>query len=236
MEEEFHTEKHSFTKTKLFYCPIYKIKIDPNLYDKEQIINDITYNKSLKNTRNDTQYNFGNCDIHHSYNDHDNVNFRTINYEKLIDVYLKIFKEFFEKEIYTKKPFNYKFKILNYSAITEGQWLPSHNHLGTGDDFATVHYLNFKKDHIPTSFWNPAIFTQYLKHLRPEFVDILDNMATDNSYFWQYFDVPVEEDDMLIFPAVLDHEIPAQGPTKESRITISSNIWAIKRKTQWELR
>ena len=56
-----------FTKTNLFACPIYKIRIDPNSYDKEKIINDIKYNKSLKNIRNDPHQNIGSpSDIHHS--------------------------------------------------------------------------------------------------------------------------------------------------------------------------
>ena len=54
-------------------------------------------------------------DIHHSYNDYDNVNFRTINYEKLVDVYLEIFNEFFNNEISTTKEFGFTFKIVNYS-------------------------------------------------------------------------------------------------------------------------
>ena len=217
--------KNNFTKTNLFSCPIYKIKIDPNLYDKEQIINDIKYNKSLKNTRNESRDNFGNCDIHHSYGDIDNVNFRPINYEKLIDVYIEIFEKFFDKEIYSVKEFKFKFEIVNYSAVTEGQYLPSHNHLEkAGCDFSTVHYLNFKKDHNLTSFFNPAIFAPFAKYIQPELKDMMDTQAPDNSYFWEYFDFPVEEDNMLIFPAALNHEIKAQRPTKEPRITISSNI------------
>ena len=46
---------NDFTKTNLFSCPIYKIRIDPNSYDKEKIINDILYNKNLKNTFNLTK-------------------------------------------------------------------------------------------------------------------------------------------------------------------------------------
>ena len=88
----------NFTKTYLFSCPIYKIRIDSNLYDKEKIINDIKYNKNLKNTRNDTHQNIGgNSDIHHSYHDFDNVNFRPINYEKISAIYLEIFNNFFNK-------------------------------------------------------------------------------------------------------------------------------------------
>ena len=54
--------------------------------------------------------------------------------------------------------------------------------------------------------------------------DILENRTSDNSYLEEYFGFPVEEDDMLIFPAALNHQITVQGPTKEPRITISSNI------------
>ena len=45
--------KTNFEKVPLFACPIYKIRIDPNSYDKEKILKDIKYNKNLKNIRND---------------------------------------------------------------------------------------------------------------------------------------------------------------------------------------
>ena len=213
--------KNDFTKTNLFSCPIYKIRIDPNSYDKEKIINDILYNKSLKNTRVESAER--NCDIHHSYEDFDNVNFRPINYEKLADVYLEIYKEFFSKELYAVKEFGFQFKIVNYSAITEGQWLPNHSHLVT-DDFASIHYLNFKNDHVRTCFHNSATFIPFIKFIRPELRNILDGMGSENSYFWDFFEFSAEEDDMLIFPSAVNHEVPLQGPTKEPRITISSNI------------
>ena len=216
---------NEFTKTNLFTCPISKIRIDPNSYDKEKIISDIKYNKSLKNTRNEwgvTQDNFVSCDIHHSYNDYDNKNFRSIDYDKLVIVYTEIFEEFFNKEIYSAKKFKYYFKIVNYSAVTEGQYFPYHNHLVY--DFATIHYLNFKKDHVLTDFQNPATFAPYIQLIRPELNNILDNITPDNSYFWKSFQVPAEEDDMIIFPAAFDHAVPLQGPTKEPRITISTNI------------
>ena len=111
-----------FTRTRLFSCPIYRTRIDPNLYDKEKIINDILYNKNLKNTRNDTHQIIGSSvsDTHHSYLDFDNENFRIIDYEKLVAAYHKIFEEFFNKELNTTKSFEFEFEIVNYSAITEG--------------------------------------------------------------------------------------------------------------------
>jgi len=224
--------KNDFIKTNLFSCPIYKIRIDPNSYDKEKILNDILYNKSLKNTRDNAENNFGHVNIHHSYQDFDNEDFRPINYEKLSDVYLEIFKEFFEKEIYMKptiKKFKYNFDIINYTAVTEGQSLPSHNHLGESASFSTVHYLNFKNDHNLIWFHNPAQFVPYVKYLQSELHEILGN-TTDNSYLFEHFTFSVEEDDILIFPASLNHEITMQGPTKEPRISISSNVKIIAHK------
>ena len=216
--------KNDFTQTNLFACPIYKIRVDPNSYDKEEILKDIKYNKSLKNTRNDSHQNIsGISDIHHSYNDHDNENFRIINYEKLIGTYSEILQDFFNNEIHTTKKYRFNFDIVNYSAITEGQWMNAHNHIP--DDFATTHYLNFKKDHIHTCFHNPINFTPFLKFIQPELYNILWNdEGGENSYFEENFYFPVEEDDMLIFPAALNHQIMTQWPTKEPRITISANI------------
>ena len=213
-----------FTRTPLFYCPIYKTRIDPNLYDKEKIINDILYNKSLKNTRNDPHQIAGSSfsDIHHSHRDFDNEDFRSINYNKLVALYNKIFGEFFNNELVTTQSFEFEFEIANYLAATEGQWLPLHNH--SDYDFATVHYLNFKNNHNLTMFKNPAIFAPYIKKIRPKMYNISNDKVLDNTYMYEGFEFHVKEDDMIIFPGALDHEIPVQGPTKEPRITISTNI------------
>ena len=93
--------KNEFSQLNLFALPIYKIKIDPTSYDKEKIINDILYNKNLKNTRNDPHQKIGKdiSNIHHSYKDSNNEDFRSIDYKKLIVVYTEIFNKFLSKEI-----------------------------------------------------------------------------------------------------------------------------------------
>jgi len=218
-----------FTRTDLFSCPIYRIRIDPKSYDKEKIINDILYNKNLKNTRaaylsNETHQiiNSSVPDIHHSYLDFDNENFRIINYDKLVAVYHKIFEEFFNKELDTTKLFEFEFEIVNYSAITEGQSLIIHNHLPW--DFSTTHYFNFKKDHVHTRFENPSSSAQHLIHIQSNLFDIIAPNKTENSYLYKFFTLPAKEDDMIIFPAATNHEVVLQGPTTEPRITISTNI------------
>ena len=219
--------KNDFTKINLFSCPIYKIRIDPNSYDKEKILNDILYNKNLKTTRNETHQSLSRPshtphDIHHSHRDFNNENFRSINYEKLIPIYSEIFDDFFNKEIKTIKDFQFKFKIVNYVAMTEGQHLPSHFH--TPCDFSTIHYLNFKDGHELTSFENPADFAPYVRYLQPELVNILARDDLDNSYAFTNYEIPAEEDDFIIFPSIVSHHIFPQEPTKESRITVSTNI------------
>ena len=77
---------------------------------------------------------------------------------------------------------------------------------------------------MPTCFHNPATFAPFIKMIRPVLMNTLDNSATDNSYLWEHFKFPAEEDDFIIFPAALNHEVKVQRPTKEPRITISSNI------------
>ena len=67
-------------------------------------------------------------------------------------------------------------------------------------------------------------YDPYVKYIQPELNDILDDLVSDNSYLYEFFTLPVKEDDIIIFPAALNHEIAPQGPTKEPRITISSNI------------
>jgi len=222
-----------FTKTNLFSCPIYKSRIDPDSYDKEKILNDIEYNKSLKNKRNDAHQAIGHhSNIHHSYNDFNNEDFRIINYEKLIATNLKTFNEFFNNELFTTREFGFTFNIVNYSAITEGQYLPAHNHVPTAD-FACIHYLNYKDDHSPTCFRSPVSWAQYMHFILKEFRDTLDILHPDNSLFLTNFLFPVQEDDIIIFPAMLDHQVMEQGTTDETRVTISTNIKITTSVPEW---
>ena len=75
-----------------------------------------------------------------------------------------------------------------------------------------------------TRFNNPATFAPFIKFLQPKLYNTLDSTVSDNSYLWEYNRLPVEEDDVFIFPAVLNHEVTMQRPTKEPRITISTNL------------
>ena len=230
----------AFEQLPIFACPIYKVKIDPSSYDKEQILTDIKYNYSLSSYRN-SPLTGDECNIHHSYLDFENENFKRINYDTLFPIYKEIVKQFLT-EVYpistsdtdTVTPpnpnqripntgFNWKCEIINYTCIKDGQWLIPHTHLPS-DDFAIIHYLNLKSDHVRTRFWNPADFSNYLKSIQPTLFSKLNTSKIENSYMFDCWIPPADEDDFVIYPAALKHDIPIQTHTDEPRISIVSNI------------
>jgi hypothetical protein len=58
--------------------------------------------------------------------------------------------------------------------------------------------------------------------------DIADRSNLSNSYLYGDFEYPAVEDDMIIFPATLQHEVPVQKETDELRIVIVTNIKLLK--------
>ena len=70
-----------------------------------------------------------------------------------------------------------------------------------------------------------VIFRVFLKFCRlPTEQVALERFLRCGDYIQENFAWKVKEDDMLIFPSALNHEIKAQGPTKEPRITIATNL------------
>jgi len=215
---------NEFSQLNLFALPIFKVRIDPNSYDKEKIVKDIKYNKSLKREACTYVTQFGTDNKKDSFEKkYDDVTFRPINFDKLKVEYSKVFDKFFNENIFTKKPFKWALDIRSYNAILEGQRIGSHNHL-IKDSFSTCHYVNFKKEHIFTRFNNPAIHSSFVKYVQMSIIDVLDFSSPDNSYLLEDFTMPCQEDDMIIFPSILNHEVPEQPSTNEPRITISTNI------------
>ena len=215
---------NEFSQLNLFALPIFKVRIDPNSYDKEKIVKDIKYNKSLKREACTYVTQFGTDNKKDSFEKkYDDVTFRPINFDKLKVEYSKVFDKFFNENIFTKKPFRWELDIRSYSAILEGLRIGSHNHL-TEDSFSTCHYVNFKKEHVFTRFNNPAFYSSLAKFVQVSTINVLDFSSPDNSYLLEDFTMPSQEDDMIIFPSILNHEVPEQSPTKEPRITISTNV------------
>ena len=209
----------------LFGFPVHKIRIDPNSYDKDKIVNDIKENYEIDNNRNE----WGTSNLHHTYGDWDNEKFININYNKLKKVYHKIFEDFFHNDFKSLQPFNYQWNIVNYTAIKTGQHMQSHTH--PTYDFSCTHYINFNPEkHSSIRFVNLSSMGLYGKEIMKSKFDIADNRDISNSYLQGGWNYPLSEDDMVIFPASLHHEVPKQEETDELRICVVTNIKLYEKK------
>ena len=207
----------------LFGFPVHKIRIDPNSYDKDKIVSDIKENYEIDNSRNE----WGTSNLHHTYGDWDNEKFININYNKLKEVYHKTFEDFFHNDFKSLQPFNYQWNIVNYTAIKTGQHMQSHTH--PTYDFSCTHYINFNPEkHSSIRFVNLSSMGLYGKEIMKSKFNIADNMDISNSYLQGGWNYPLSEDDMVIFPATLHHEVPKQEETDELRICVVTNIELFK--------
>ena len=221
-----------FNTIPLFALPVYKIKIDPNSYDKKSIIDIVNSNYKIDNYRNKHKK-FGN--LHHSYDDEKNENYTEMDYFKngLKKVYDSLFDEFVHNQLKMAKSFSYEYNFQNYTASKKSQYMVPHQHLPTCD-FASVHYIQFDKSvHNGTTFHNMNEFVPYLNFLRKDLHECANSNHIDNSYLYEYYQLSIEEDDMIIFPSSLKHEIlPQKEETDKIRITVATNLSIKKEMTQ----
>jgi hypothetical protein len=190
-----------------------------NGYNKQEIINDITFNYNKDKGRNKWDE-FSN--LHHANKDSFNKEFKEINFQPLIPLYEKAISNFL-MTLKSNKDFSFKFDIVNYTCVTRDQFMKMHDHIKLSD-FHAVHYVKFNPSvHKSTLYKNTHIFGDYLKHLRKGFYESMDEKQIENSWLQSDYYLDVKEDDMLILPSCIPHMIPAVK-TDETRITIVLNI------------
>lgn len=202
----------------LFKFPYYKTKINPQDFNKEELISSMLNNYSIDPSRNEWN---SISNLHHEYNDWDNEKFKKIDYSGLIPLYHSAVNEFiaqfeFVDEIY------WQFDIQNYTVTTKGQCMFPHHHFPMV--FAGVHYLKFdSNEHKSTVFHNPSSYGLLLDLHYSEQKKLLDKSNEDNFWMWNDITIDVEEDDLLIFPAMINHSIGSSNSEKE-RVTIALGI------------
>jgi len=206
----------------IFGVPYWKYKIDPKQFSAD-ILKDIEYNYSRDKSRNNWDKNsYVNSDLHHSNRDRGNTKFREINYKSVVPIYTNIFSRFV-KELELTGTFDYTFQITNYTAMTSGQYMRSHNHIGDSD-FTCIHYLKFNKaKHQATVFHNSHHWARDYQYLRPELYKRLDIRNPKHSYLLQYFQIPTEQGDFIITPSSVVHEVPTFN-SDELRVTLVVNL------------
>ena len=107
--------------------------------------------------------------------------------------------------------------------MTTGQYMRPHNHIGDSD-FTCIHYVKFNsKKHQSTVFHNANHWADDFQYLRPELYSKLDPGNEKHSYLLKYYQVPTKENDFIITPSAVLHEVPS-FKSDELRVTIVVNL------------
>lgn len=196
-------------KKSIITYPYYSYHISPRSYNKQQLVDNILTNYQTNPSRNMWDKT---CDMHHEYNDRDNSNFIPIDYSTLLPIYYQKVEEFIS-ELNLRYSCTSSLHIQNYTVTTHAQTMKTHCHLPC--QFAAVHYVKFNhSEHQSTMFSNPSPYANLLP--------MYYHMMYDR-YIQQEINLPVVEDELIIFPAMMNHHI-VSSHSSTPRITIAFNI------------
>tara|TARA_B100000927_G_C16318038_1_gene410192 strand:- start:118 stop:756 length:639 start_codon:yes stop_codon:yes gene_type:complete len=202
----------------LFGFPVYKTSLSNEQYDRDELIKTINHNYDLDNNRNSWDNDWS--DLHHSVDDN-NDKFKSLNYSQLLPIYEKSIISFI-KELKMNNNVRFDYRIVNYTCMTDNQYMQSHLH--TDADFTGVHYLQYDDTlNNSTTFNNSSHHSKYIEYIRPKLRDNFNNQDTGNSWLFETFRLPTKQDDLVIFPAVMQHSISKVKTTKR-RMTIIFNF------------
>ena len=207
----------------LFGMPIWQENINPRSYNKQEVIDTITRNYQKNRSRNEWWE--ATSDVHHMYDDVDNPNFETPDWNhSLKNLYMGVLQRFFNT--IAAKRFEFSFDIANYTCYGKSQYIQEHIHHNC--DFVAIHYVRFDPmAHSSTRFTNPAAFAAYLEEIRSKTRIKYAEDETFNSWMFHRYEPEVVEDDILIHPALLEHDVrPQKCEDDNLRIAVVLNIYA----------
>lgn len=213
----------------LFASNLYTYSIDPTTFDKQNIVSTIVDNYNRSPHRNNWDVNNTGVisNLHHYYNDWDNNNFTHVDLSSLVEVY-KNNLQIFLNDIGIGENLEFKFKINNITVYNDNsQFMNEHHHRVSNDSlFSVIHYLQADETSNPITFTNPSSFFIYpdVKLLNAITTSLSDPNVSD-SMFFENWSIPVEEDQLIIFPSWLKHKVmPSNKTPTKHRIAIVTNI------------
>ena len=193
-------------KEQFFGMPIWRENIDSRTYNKKEIIDTIIRNYRKNRSRNEWLPNISN--LHHMYDDWDNRKYEVPDWNNsLMGVYNGVLQRFINS--INASLFNFDFDITNYTCYGNSQYMQEHLHPKT--DFVGIHYIRFDTEsHTPTRFINPMGYAKYLDDIKCETRLKYDNNDTSNAWMFANCELDVIEDDIIIHPALLYHDVRPQ--------------------------
>ena len=213
----------------VFPIPVWKTKITRDDYNKDLIVNQMLKNFDIdpqRNTWDNVMQTSTKSNWHHSNNDEDRDGaiFESISYEEsgLYNCIDNKIREFIST-LNLQKDINYSWQVTNYTVSDEGYFLTSHDH--GSDSFSSVLYLQFDpKNHPPTAFSNPFGAPHLARWLQRDLYNAIEKTNPFFGYLHDTWTLNTEEDDYIIFPGHVKHEVPTVGKSDKKRVTISCNI------------
>ena len=208
----------------LFGLPIMKCEIDEKLYNKKKLVNTILKNYETDPNRNawDLTNKFDNSNLHHSYNNKDG-NFEDVDYSELLPIYTDTITKCLSQLYFKKQKFKFNFIVTNYTCIKESHFMKGHIH--TDCDFSAVHYIKFdEREHHPTVFENTHDYAFFIDKLCGDFNGQLDDKYSENSWMHAHYKLKTMENDFVLTPSFLKHNVPYHHKCNNHRITIVLNI------------
>tara|TARA_R100001086_G_scaffold90058_1_gene44285 strand:- start:344 stop:994 length:651 start_codon:yes stop_codon:yes gene_type:complete len=204
----------------LWGLPVYKTSINSNSYDKQKLVETIENNYSKQAVRQNWSKSYFRSDIHHSVMDENNPKFKKPDYSSVEKAYQAPVTEFIQN-LNIKNPVNVKHQVVNYTAAKHASLLEPHIH--TECEFSLVHYVKFDKtENSPTILMNPYAFQDYWER-KSKLMKIVHTENVENSWLFDEWAFSTDEDDILIFPAIMKHYVK-NDESKNLRITLSANI------------
>ena len=206
----------------LFPTRVYKTKIDPSLYNKQEIVEDCVWNYNLNPNRNSWDRD---SVLHHTYGDWNNPMFKKIDTTKLSPLYQSAIDDYFSKISFSITP-KYRWTLTNICVNTE--FMAAHEHFYRTSSshcmFSCTHYIKFDKTvHPSTTFVSPLKHASIGDNLKCANT-LLSSTDTANSSYYDRWNIPTEEDDFVIFPSHLEHLVSRRIKTDKTRIVSVVNI------------
>lgn len=206
----------------LFPSNLYVKHIDPDSFNKKDIIDTVIRNYAVQQQRNEWD---DSSNMHHYYNDWNNDAFEKVNLEAVTNIYKAVYQEILDSTFNAPIRFNVSMENITVHKGND-TYMSSHNHINEYVYLSSVHYIKCDEKSSALTFVNPLIYSHYPNVPTYSVTkSALDSSNTNNSSYFTEWNYSVKEDELIIFPSYLYHRVkPSSFVDSDFRIAIVTNL------------